>query len=557
MMSTFALLIAAHLVVLGSSTVLDLTIKFSNASLSTEFFNWKGETRVFGLNVYSCQEEVNTQNCPGGQATFDDEYWIRTTDWIGPDTWRKTFDLGDTFTGPIVFGLFAPLLYDIVGTDFVFYSSVTACKDDPADYEMSLEICDQHGMPWTFEITDPTSVVEMTVYPSFGLAEVGETTILLEQFYSPQLNNSRDIAVYLPPSLIQNTVRRPINIMFLFDGSEGTVVSYSTATGFEAAQVKGVIPESIMVGISTISFAYDFDFSQRTYELTYETAQDDDTETCISGNKTGGTPLLLEWLDENVIPAVLAAIGEEGMDRGEVSATGGSLGGLTSCYAAAARSDVFKRAVCSAPSNCFNAGLGGLSRVITDTFASTGVRPLTVIQFFGAEVYMDDDNQLGYMVQEDEAWVSIGLEHLSNDVVNHPVDASTGVNYAYATLAPAPDSVVMSYVFPSGQHAPSTWEKEFAAALPNLYRASPPENFANRVPKAELMQYISAPSTYSSSSNDEDDDTEENLRTGVIVLVVILVVVGSLLGVSICYITKLRAKLNEVGEKAKLSSSTL
>ena len=60
---------------------------------------------------------------------------------------------------------------------------------------------------------------------------------------------------------------------------------------------------------------------------------------CIDGtySSTGGSQLMLQWLDEVVIPAVLAKLGEgRSVARGEVSITGGSVGGLTPCYAAVA-----------------------------------------------------------------------------------------------------------------------------------------------------------------------------------------------------------------------------
>jgi hypothetical protein len=43
-----------------------------------------------------------------------------------------------------------------------------------------------------------------------------------------------------------------------------------------------------------------------------------------------------------------------GHSLGEVSIAGGSLGGLSSCYAASKMPLVFQRALCMSPSNCFN-----------------------------------------------------------------------------------------------------------------------------------------------------------------------------------------------------------
>ena len=112
--------------------------------------------------------------------------------------------------------------------------------------------------------------------------------------------------------------------------------------------------------------------------MTYDIAN---SESCISGEygPTGGTDLLLQWIDQDILPAVMAKLN---MTLGEVSITGGSLGGLTSCYAVSARPDLFSRAVCSSPSNCFNTGQ--MATEITANYAATGKAPKTVIQFLGS-----------------------------------------------------------------------------------------------------------------------------------------------------------------------------
>jgi hypothetical protein len=257
--------------------------------------------------------------------------------------------------------------------------------------------------------------------------------------------------------VLQNRVSRPVNIMFVLDGSLSAIDSYAKRTGFEAGQSQGQVPESIMIGISTMEMAYALDFNQRTYELSYDDALDYPTATCISGN-TGGASLLLQWLDEDVVPAVLALLGDAGMQRGEVSMTGGSMGGLTSCYAAAARPDFVQRAVCSSPSSCFNYGNGGLSTLITNEHARHGSRPKTVIQFQGVEIFDEDlssqqgdETLFSNFVNDDTAWRNIGMEALSTTRSYVPADPPS-IPFGYATLDASPDSVVMSYIVPEGQH---------------------------------------------------------------------------------------------------------
>ena len=118
-----------------------------------------------------------------------------------------------------------------------------------------------------------------------------------------------------------------MNILVLLDGSLSVVESYARSTGFESAQIMGSIPESIIIGISTIDFAYSGDFNQRQYELTYEQTLSYPDESCIPGSDeygnvypTGGSDLMLEWVRDDVILAVLQNIS---MEMGEIAITGG------------------------------------------------------------------------------------------------------------------------------------------------------------------------------------------------------------------------------------------
>ena len=185
-------------------------MKFSNSSLNAEWFSglepFPADDRVFGLNFDTCLEKISTTECPGGQATFQEEYWIRTTDLIAQDTWLKSIDIGDVYVGNVVFDLFAPLpLVITTSNELVFSSSVSACFDNLADYEMGGEICGQHGQPWTITVTNTDQIIPVTVYPAFGMGETGNSSVLLPHFYSSQFDfdNYRDIPVYTPPPYVK------------------------------------------------------------------------------------------------------------------------------------------------------------------------------------------------------------------------------------------------------------------------------------------------------------------------------------------------------------------
>ena len=358
---------------------------------------------------------------------------------------------------------------------------------------MGGEMCQQQGSPWTVVVNDDD--VKVDLYPSFGVG-AGKTWDLLPDLYSPQLNNTRNVSAYVPSSVMQNTVKRPMDVMILLDGSKSIVNTFAKRGGFEAGQATGTVPESVMLGISTLEFALSGNFGQRSYELTYAGQVADLSMTCDNGSPNGGTDLLLDWLDTVVIPAALEALG---MARGEVSIAGGSLGGLASCYAATHNPGVFARAVCMSLTNCYNWGTGGLVPVIAANYeASGGQAPKAVLQFMGAEGLVetfgaDNATQFDFLVREEQAWRAAGMEPMTWSQVVHTSMWAPAAPFGYASLAQAPDHAIMSVILPGGQHAQTTWEREFAFALGHLYRpgrAKDPHH-ALRAPMAETARYLS------------------------------------------------------------------
>jgi hypothetical protein len=156
------------------------------------------------------------------------------------------FDSDVTYQGSIVLDIFAPLpLNPQVFAPRICGSSVTACANTRQSYEMGLELCPQIGNPWTFEVDFSSSkepkgisTESIDLYPSFGFGS-GNTSILLPNFYSPQLKNTRDIPVYIPPTLVQNKIKRTVNVLFLFDATASVVEDFATRAGFETGQQMG------------------------------------------------------------------------------------------------------------------------------------------------------------------------------------------------------------------------------------------------------------------------------------------------------------------------------
>lgn len=358
---------------------------------------------------------------------------------------------------------------------------------------MGGEFCEQQGNSWQVELAGPSTVLD--VWPAFGV-RAGVTSMLLPNFRSDQLGNSRGIPVYVPSSISQNTVPRPVDVLVLMDGAEPVVRSFATNGGFEAGQAAGVVPESVMIGISTLDVVLNTGADPRPYEFTYAPQiPGGANQTCDQGPNTGGTPKLLDWIDGDVIPAVLAKLG---MQRGEVSIAGGSLGGLSSCYAAASRPAVFQRAMCFSVITCYNHATGGLAPTIAQTNATGApILPKAVLQFEGSEglaTRWGVETMWDFLVREERAWLAAGMNRglgLAGTAAPPVAAIYPGAQWGFAKLAPVPAHAIMSLLVPGGQHAQMTWEREFAFGLQHLYRpgAAWPRG---RAPLAESIRLVNS-----------------------------------------------------------------
>ena len=540
-----------------SASQINLKINYPDAALSP-FEQWSNTNQLFGLNWFTCQEQYQTQGCPAGIGVYGEQgvqnsSWVGSVDKTAPNVYEKIIDLGEEWTGPVVLSIFASTLLDITAEgNFLFNASTLDCQGT-LNQEWSGEMCDQHGVPWTIPIDSTDLTVNLEIFPAFGLGVYGETTTMLPNFATPSsLGGPRDIPVYVPPSVSQNTVKRKVNVLFFFDGSEVVVRDFARRTGFEAGQFQGTVPESIIIGIQTAQYAYAFNFAARSYELSYsDISQMNEQETCLVSDNgdgsfsgispSGGSDELFDWMLDSVLPAVMATLD---MEVGELTTFGGSMGGLTACYAAASRPESFSRAVCASPTNCLAYSSGGLAPIIKSQYASTGVRPKAVFQYQGIENYdedphqqLGDEFQLDYLVQDAAAWESIGMQPLTT-LTDVTLADGTKAKFPMEQSAYASDSVTMTYFYIGGTHSPTTWQAEFAHALPHLYRASPPDRF--RVPVTEFMRTMTV-STVATESGDGSDDAED-YSSQLHVIMGLAVACISLLLVNLCLLCVVCAK---------------
>ncbi len=67
------------------------------------------------------------------------------------------------------------------------------------------------------------STATIVMYPDFNNLGTGNTSVLIQNLYSEELGNVRDIAVYVPNSISENYLRRKVNVLVLLDGDSRSV----------------------------------------------------------------------------------------------------------------------------------------------------------------------------------------------------------------------------------------------------------------------------------------------------------------------------------------------
>lgn len=530
----------------GASTI-TLHIHYPAEGINQTVINGGGS--VFNLNVYTCQENhvkddkwtYGQSDCPGGEwfsgLPEDMQYKVYNSDKVGTNHWVKQFDMGDVYSG---------IYYVSVGNELtVLGSSILACNNLVRSFSFST--CFQMGSPWAGIIGPDTDSV-LTMYPAFGTLQPNYLDILLTNFssaFGESTLRSRDIPVYLPPSLVQNTVPRKVNILIVNDGSLEEVTTYIEA-GYEVAQNTGVAPESIVIGIPQ----REYDSCNRNYELSFE--------PCMVGWEkfsrwtnypvtaepywgcpgsglecpyTGGNDAYLTWIYTDAIPAVLAAID---MSLGEVSIVGGSMGGLTSCYAPSKFPHWFSRGYCYAPAVMWN--FGSINDAIRSNFEQTHMLPKSIIMEIGHEAYDvftdtstgEGKNLLQIIKSVLDTWQSIGMQSLYFDVVTFQPTASN--SYSSQILGGAPLSAVSLYNQRAAFHSPMQWQLSFMSHLGTFYR--PSYNDSTRLQRVDYDWYIGQTGSPSSSSCD-DGRTKEDEQI-IIGLSVALIIVSVILCVVVC-----------------------
>mmetsp|Transcript_5493 Transcript_5493/g.8979 ORF Transcript_5493/g.8979 Transcript_5493/m.8979 type:complete len:590 (-) Transcript_5493:174-1943(-) len=554
----------------GSAILLDVYYPESNLNADYIANYYPNPGTVFGVSITTCQTVQGTDDCPGGEQAFDpDVYSISNiTNRVGPNHWQKTFDLGDIYTGEVVVKLIAMQSLGVGADDHYFVtSSVPQCIDQAGNYEITAQYCEQPGSPYIVSIVNTSETVELVTFPWFGLdggmvvnGSSSPFYAALTQVYSPELNNSRNISVYIPPSILQNSIPRAVNIMLMMDGEYGVTFAFAFRGGFELAVVTGVAPESIMIGVPSAPDAFDAAPTgphepERTYELTFAVCNSS-LMNCDGGytvNNTGGTDLLLDWLNGTVIPLVLDVVGM--LPGGEVSIAGASLGGLTALYAAGTRPDQYARAWSMEGDTPYN--FGQVSQKIIDSYSKTGRRAKAVVMQIGNSAYSTFTNpstnqtlnELDFMMQANAAFQSTGLIPASVQCESYHKADMPSSEYPYTAACSAPDAVVATFLQMNGQHSIQSWITVFSLGLPYLYSAQ--YSAVNGTYKQRIYneQYLSVSSGDASSSSSSSSNSQ-NIDVVIVLSILLFLTLVGLVLVVFAYRSLLHATSNtskEVG----------
>lgn len=190
----------------------------------------------------------------------------------------------------------------------------------------------------------PQTLVSWQPYPppdSEAQHTVTGMVRILRRFYSPELNNRRDIFVYLPPSYHQSEQRYPVIYMHdgqnLFDDRLSFIGEWQVDETMEALSAEGI--EAIVVGVPNMGVH-----------------RVDEYGPFVASRMGGGAgERYIAFLADTLKPRIDADF-RTLPDRAHTGIMGSSMGGLISLYGFFHRPDTFGLAGVLSPSLWFGAG---------------------------------------------------------------------------------------------------------------------------------------------------------------------------------------------------------
>ena len=178
------------------------------------------------------------------------------------------------------------------------------------------------------------------IYPWFN-SKSGDTSTIIKNVYSKELNNTRDVIFYLPPSYYENSLKTYSNILIMHDGQN--LFNRQTAYMGNAWMCQDALDATIIGGTS----------DEVLVVGAYNTAARMDEYTHVYDSSEGAGGLgdtYLDWIESTLLPLVQAQLPRVKVQRETLGILGSSLGGLISCYAGVTRPSVYGKVGCMSSS---------------------------------------------------------------------------------------------------------------------------------------------------------------------------------------------------------------
>lgn len=558
---TFILLLQA--LELGRAATLTLEVYYPESGISLI----PGDPNVFSFGFSTSPYSADT---PESLPWWGDvSYLISMDDKIDTNIWRKSIDLGD-FRGDVFVNLASYPAFLFMSPEGRYTVNVCNNLIPLHDWTGGLAPCMPRHSPYNalFETASDTTILR--IFPAFDALAQGNSTILVQDIYSPFFENHRAISAYIPPSFIENPMSRPLNILVLLDGFLDTVEYLANNGGFDYSVNTGIYSETLILGVppgengtACLHGGYGGDAIacagiQRQYEYSYNECNPNITNgACCNSASNGNCPDMygggsqfLQFVWDSVIPAALAGLGAE---LGEVSIVGWSLGGSMSCYAASARPADFKRAYCMSPAMYTNNG--DLIPMITENAKLLNAVPTSVVISVGTgeDVYIYWSPESGipaklwsdYIREMTDAFEAVGLGKLPP-----PEDLQTGVQ-------PMQDSNLFFFKHNGGMHSMFSWSVAFqyGIALLSKFRFID----STRSQRNENFVYVYPTVSTCTSTTTSSDDGANFSSPGFISIIFFLALFATTTVVLSIYVWRLtsRSKSERLMHKGSEFSSTL
>ena len=229
---------------------------------------------------------------------------------------------------------------DRSGSDTSLFSITIDCPTNVKKFEFKVLADDETWEQGSNHHIDLTEEMTRDIYPWFN-TKSGDTNTILKNVYSKELNNTRDIIFYLPPSYYENSLKTYSNILVMHDGQN--LFNPRTAYMGNAWMCQEALDSSIIGGtIDEVLVVGAYNTADRMDEYTYIY---DPSEGC-----GGKGDLYLDWIESTLLPLVEEEFPRVKVQRETLGILGSSLGGLISCYAGLTRPSVYGRVGCMSSS---------------------------------------------------------------------------------------------------------------------------------------------------------------------------------------------------------------